>query len=94
MSLKQQALHLAPSGLLLRLNPVAWKLRGCTGRQLSLQRGEFDSGRSGDERRPHRDSGVGPDTVARVPSAEVALQHMLLTRTFAAVVNGVRSWRA
>jgi hypothetical protein len=42
MSLKQQALHLAPSGLLPRLNLVEWKFQGRTGRQPSLQRGEFD----------------------------------------------------
>jgi hypothetical protein len=36
MGLKQQALHLAPPDLLLRLNLVEWELKGVTRRQPSL----------------------------------------------------------
>jgi hypothetical protein len=49
MGLKQQALHLAPSDLLLRLNLVEWELEGVTRRQPGLQRREFEGGWSGDD---------------------------------------------
>ncbi len=49
MSLKQQALHLAALGLLLRLNLVERELEGATGRQPVLQQSEFVGRRSGDD---------------------------------------------
>jgi hypothetical protein len=51
MGLKEQALHLAPPNLLLRLNLVEWELEGVPRRQPSLQRSEFEGGWSGDEGR-------------------------------------------
>ena len=51
MGLKQQALHLAPPDLLLRLNLVEWELEGVMRRQPSLQRSELEGGRSSDDGR-------------------------------------------
>ena len=51
MGLKQQALHLAPPDLLLRLNLVEWELEGVMSRQPSLQRSELKGGRSSDDGR-------------------------------------------
>ena len=51
MSLKQQALHLAPPDLLLRLNLVEWELEGVPRRQPGLQRSEFEGGWSDDDGR-------------------------------------------
>jgi len=47
MGLKQQALYLAPFGLLLRLNLMERKVQGSWGRQPSLQGSEFEGGGSG-----------------------------------------------
>jgi hypothetical protein len=49
MGLQQQALHLAPPDLLLRLNLVERKLQGGTGRQPNFQRSEFEGGWRGDD---------------------------------------------
>jgi hypothetical protein len=49
MDFEQQALHLAPPGLLLRLNLVERKLQGGTGRQPSFQRSEFQGGGRGED---------------------------------------------
>lgn len=51
MGLKQQALHLAPPDLLLRLNLVEWELEGVMRRQPSLQRSELEGGWSSDDGR-------------------------------------------
>jgi hypothetical protein len=51
VGLQQQALHLASSDLLLRLNLVEWELEGVTRRQPSLQRSEFEGGWSGEDGR-------------------------------------------
>lgn len=51
MGLKEQALHLAPPDLLLRLNLVERELEGVPRRQPSLQRSEFEGGWSGDDGR-------------------------------------------
>ena len=47
MGWKQQALHLAPFGLLLRLNPMEGEVQGSWGRQPSLQGSAFEGGGSG-----------------------------------------------
>jgi hypothetical protein len=49
MSLQQQALHLAPPDLLLRLNLIERELEGVARRQPSFQRSEFEGGWSGDD---------------------------------------------
>jgi hypothetical protein len=49
MGLKQQALHLAPPDLLLRINLMEWELEGVTRRQPSFQGSEFEGGWSGDD---------------------------------------------
>ena len=57
MGLKQQALHLAPFSLLLRLNLMERKVQGSWGSQPSLQRSEFEGGGSvsdSDGSSPHR----------------------------------------
>jgi len=57
MGLKQQALHLTPFGLLLRLNLMEREVQGGWRRQPSLQRSEFEGGGSGyasDGSGPHR----------------------------------------
>jgi hypothetical protein len=48
MGLKQQALYLAPPGLLLRLNLVKCELEGARGRQPSLQGCELEGRGSAD----------------------------------------------